>query len=150
MKKLSIFGMLLVILFNSCTTDFEVNVEYSGALMNIMAGNIAGTISLDMLKEKENVYALGALEYLTGEIQIFNGEVVNSSVNDSTVVLTSSLNNNASLLVYTSVREWIEVEIPSQFTTKDEVEKFVFDTAIEKGINVENPFPFLLTGISVS
>jgi len=145
-KQIYILVGVLVILLSSCETDPEVNVKYSGALMEIMAGNIAGTISLDSLKNMENVYALGALEDLKGEIQIFNGEVVNSSVSDSTVLLSSSLNNNASLLVYTSVKHWEEVEIPSQFTTKDEVEKFVFDTAKEKGIYVENPFPFLLTG----
>ncbi|MCZ6594713.1 MAG: acetolactate decarboxylase [Bacteroidetes bacterium] len=146
MKQIYILAGVLIILLSSCKTDPEVNVKYSGALMEIMAGNIAGTISLDTLKDMENVYALGTLEDLKGEIQIFKGEVVNSSVSDSTVLLSSSLNNNASLLVYTSVKHWEEVEIPSQFTTEAEVEKFVFDTAKEKGISVEKPFPFLLTG----
>ena len=75
MKQIYILAGVLIILLSSCKTDPEVNVKYSGALMEIMAGNIAGTISLDALKDMENVYALGALEDLQGEIQIFNGEV---------------------------------------------------------------------------
>ncbi len=150
MKQVYILGGILVLLLISCKTDSEVNVKYSGALMEIMAGNITGTISLDTLEDIENVYALGALADLKGEIQIFNGEVLNSSVNDSTVVLSSSLNNNASLLVYTGVNNWEEVEIPSQIKTKDEVEKFVFDTAKEIGITIEKPFPFLLSGTAQS
>jgi acetolactate decarboxylase len=150
MKQAYILGGILVLLLISCKTDSEVSVKYSGALMEIMAGNITGTISLNTLEDMENVYALGALAELQGEIQIFNGEVLNSSVNDSTVVLSSSLNNNASLLVYTGVNNWEEVEIPSQIITKDEVEKFVFDTAKEKGITIEKPFPFLLSGTAQS
>ncbi len=150
MKQVYILGGILVLLLISCKTDSEVNVKYSGALMEIMAGNITGTISLDTLEDIENVYALGALADLKGEIQIFNGEVLNSSVNDSTVVLSSSLNNNANLLVYTGVNNWEEVEIPSQIITKDEVEKFVFDTAKEIGITIEKPFPFLLSGTAQS
>jgi alpha-acetolactate decarboxylase len=149
-KQIYILGGILILLLSSCKTDPEVNVKYSGALVEIMAGNIAGTIPLDTLKDMENAYALGALEDLKGEIQIFNGKVLNSSVNDSTVVISYSLKNNASLLVYTGVKEWIEVEIPAQFTTKDEVEKFVFDTAKEIGITIEEPFPFLLTGTAQS
>jgi len=70
-KQIYILAGVLVILLSSCKTDHEVNVKYSGALMEIMAGNIASTISLDSLKKMENVYALGALEDLKGEIQIF-------------------------------------------------------------------------------
>lgn len=146
MKLLYNLWAILLLFLCSCKTDSEVKVEYSGALMEIMSGNIAATISLNKLKNRENVYALGALEDLKGEIQIFNGAVFNSFVSDSTVFLSSSFNKNASLLVYTSVKNWEKIEIPAQIKTKVEVEKFVFDTAKERGISIEDPFPFLITG----
>ncbi|MBT8254329.1 MAG: hypothetical protein KJN68_10175, partial [Bacteroidia bacterium] len=57
-------------------------VKYSGALKTIMSGNIQPVLSLDSLSNYKNLYALGAVENLKGEIQIFDGKPSNSFVVD--------------------------------------------------------------------
>lgn len=147
MKRLYIIGLILPVFLTGCNTNSEITVEYSGALREIMSGNIMATKSLRELKDIKDVYALGAMENLKGEIQIFKGEVFNSYVSDSIVLIANSYDHKASLLVYSDVKDWEAVEVPSDITTKVDLEEFVYDIANEKGISIEEPFPFLISGV---
>ena len=149
----TIVFVILTILITSC--DSKVNetnktvVKYSGALRTIMSGNIQSTISLDSLSNKKNLYALGAYEDLKGEIQIFNGKPSNSFVVDSSLQIKDTYNLKAALLVYAEIEAWNEFNIDN-ITTKEDLEKTIFETAKANGINTEVPFPFLLKGTAVS
>ncbi|MGK0325982.1 MAG: acetolactate decarboxylase [Polaribacter sp.] len=144
-----IIATILVLLFSSCqNTDNKViatEVKYSGALKTIMSGSIQSVISLDSLSNKKQLYALGAVENLEGEIQIFDSKPSNSFVVDSTLKIIDSYKLKAVLLVYAEVAEWDSYEI-SNITTKNDLEEKIFETAKSKGINIEKPFPFLLEG----
>jgi alpha-acetolactate decarboxylase len=144
-----IIATILVLLFSSCqNTDKKViatEVKYSGALKTIMSGSIQSVISLDSLSNKKQLYALGAVENLEGEIQIFDSKPSNSFVVDSTLKIIDSYKLKAVLLVYAEVAEWDSYEI-SNITTKNDLEEKIFETAKSKGINIEKPFPFLLEG----
>ncbi len=144
-----IIATILVLLFSSCqNTDkkaIATEVKYSGALKTIMSGSIQSVISLDSLSNKKQLYALGAVENLEGEIQIFDSKPSNSFVVDSTLKIIDSYKLKAALLVYAEVAEWDSYEI-SNITTKNDLEEKIFETAKSKGINIEKPFPFLLEG----
>ncbi|WP_350291672.1 acetolactate decarboxylase [uncultured Croceitalea sp.] len=142
-----LLGMaLLSFLTNSCTDEStNVKVRYSGALRNVMSGNIDATISLDTLSQKKHFYALGAIADLKGEIQIFDSQPHNSVVIDSSISITDSYAIKAALLVYAEVETWNGFNIEN-VTTKVDLEKRIFETAKSNGINVEEPFPFLLEG----
>ena len=142
-----LLGMaLLSFLTNSCTDEStNVKVRYSGALRNVMSGNIDATISLDTLSQKKHFYALGAVADLKGEIQIFDSQPHNSVVIDSSISITDSYAIKAALLVYAEVETWNGFNIEN-VTTKVDLEKRIFETAKSNGINVEEPFPFLLEG----
>jgi hypothetical protein len=68
--------ILIVMLITACQSidkkALVVDVKYSGALKTIMSGDIKPVISLESLSNKKHLYALGAVENLNGEIQIFN------------------------------------------------------------------------------
>lgn len=130
----------------SCNTNPKVEVQHSGALMNIMAGKIDATMPLNNLKELEHVYALGAIKHLKGEIQIFDGVAVNSSVVDSVVKITKDYSQSATLLVYAQVASWSEFQIPSEVSNMKQLEAFISKTALEEGFDRELPFPFLIEG----
>ena len=51
----------------------------------------------------------------------------------------------AALFVYAEVEKWDEFTI-DDITTKEDLEKRIFETAKSSGINVNEPFPFLLEG----
>ncbi len=142
--------LILVILFTSCRNKKNerttLQVRYSGALSNIMRGSIEETVVLDSLVDKDNLYALGAIENLRGEIQIFDGKATNSYVQDSMVRISSSFSKGAALLVYTQVEDWEEFTLSSSVKSKTELEIEIAALAKEYGIDSEKPFPFLIEG----
>jgi len=143
----------LAIAFASCRDKGEqnvsVDVEYSGALRTIMSGNIQPVISLDTLSEKKHLYALGAVDNLKGEIQIFDGKPSNSFVIDNSMHIKDSYSLKASLLVYAEVEEWNTFQIENS-KIKSDLEEVIFERATNSGINTEEPFPFLLEGTIAS
>jgi len=148
-KSIVIIASLIIILFiNSCQLkdkkNIKVKVKYSGALKTIMSGDIQSVISLDSLNKK-NLYALGAVENLKGEIQIFDSQPSNSYVINDNLQINDSYNIKASLLVYAVVEEWNTFKIEN-IKTKTDLEDRIFSIAKSNGIDVENPFPFLLEG----
>ena len=76
-------AIVLVVSLVSCQSNkselISVEVNNSGALRTIMSGDVSSAISLDSLQSKEHLFALGAMENLKGEIQIFDGNPSNSS-----------------------------------------------------------------------
>jgi alpha-acetolactate decarboxylase len=144
---------ILVLLLVSCQHIYKktsiTEVKYYGALKTMMSGNIQSVVSLDSLSNKKNLYALGAMENLKGEIQIFNSKPSNSFVLDSSLQIKNSYNIKAALLVSAEVKEWNTIEI-SNMTTKNDLEKTLFEIAKTNGINTEKPFPFLLEGTLAS
>jgi alpha-acetolactate decarboxylase len=140
---------VLVLLFSSCQNADKktaiAEVKNSGALRTIMSGDIQSVISLDTLSNKKHLYALGAIENLNGEIQVFDGKPSNSFVVDSSLKIINSYKLKAALLVYAEVEEWESFQI-SNSTTKSDLEEKIFETAKSNGIDIEKPFPFLVEG----
>jgi alpha-acetolactate decarboxylase len=145
--------VIMVIAFTSCQNthkkEVSILVKHSGALRTIMSGNIQPVISLDTLSKKKHLYALGAVDNLKGEIQIFDSKPSNSFVVDSGLQIKDSYNQKASLLVYAEVEEWDSFQIENS-KTKSDLEEQIFELATNSGINTEEPFPFLLEGIIAS
>ncbi|MGJ8667582.1 MAG: acetolactate decarboxylase [Patiriisocius sp.] len=147
MKHSSIFILLTVIFLSACKEqEYKGSVYHSGALKTMMSGDLSTTVSLDSLKQKPHLYALGAVENLKGEIQIFDGQPLNSIVIDNSIKIDQSFKTNASLLVWSQVEDWEEVMIPSSLKNLEALEKFIREQADLKGIELEKPFPFKIEG----
>lgn len=143
--------LLLMISGISCSVqDKEVanfKVAYEGALKNMMhKGDISAKIDLAVFENTEHFYALGALENLKGEVQIFDSKSFNTMVIGDTLVIDSSFDKKATLLVYASVSKWKLISIPDEVVTYKQLEDYVEKTAEDNQINTVKPFPFLLTG----
>ncbi len=139
----------LTITLASCRDKAEnkvsVDVKHAGALRTIMSGNIQPVISLDTLSKSNHLYALGALDNLKGEIQIFDSKPSNSFVIDNSLQIKDSYNLKASLLVYAEIKAWDTFRVENS-RTKSDLEEQIFELATNRGINTEEPFPFLLDG----
>jgi len=144
--KYFLFAIIISFLTWGCNSKQEVEVLHSGALMELMSGNLGATVSLNDLATKDHLYALGALEQLQGEILVMDGAVYVSTVNDSTVRMSNGWGQKAALLVYSEVANWIEVEIPPDLKVQKDLEAFVKGIAGTLGIDTDKPFPFLLEG----
>ena len=130
MKKLLLLLIIPLLSFGQNVTS-SFKVDYKGALKNLMhKGDLSAKISLSEISEINYLYALGAVEELKGEILVLNGNVFISSVTtrDSlkTMLIDTTFNKKASLLVYASVKEWKLINIPNTIITYEDFEIFVF------------------------
>ena len=134
----------------SCSTPENpgrFNVQHAGVLKNMMQkGDITAKADLDSLRNRQNLYALGALENLKGEILIMNSQPYISYVDEGQLIVDGNFDHKATLLVTATVSKWKTVTIPEEITSHDELEAYIESAAKENGIDVHAPFPFLLAG----
>ncbi|NNF34132.1 MAG: decarboxylase [Saprospiraceae bacterium] len=141
--------ILIFLVFTSCNMESgtTISVEYAGTLKNMMKkGDISTKISLDTLSDKDYLYALGAVAGLKGEIQIFNGQPFISYAQGDSVAIDTTFQVDASLLVYSKIKEWEEIPMDENIKSMEQVEDFIRYEAMKYGINVEQPFPFQVEG----
>lgn len=139
-------GFAATLLLSSCSKAPETEVRYSGALRKMMFGDLQATASLDTLKQKQNLYAIGAVENLKGEIQVFDGRPLNSNVRTDEIVLDKTFGKKAALLVYAQVAKWQNIELPSKVNSSEKLEEFLEQQAKDRGLRTKEPFPFLIEG----
>jgi alpha-acetolactate decarboxylase len=145
--KINLYGILLLIISSGLFAENNFEVKYNGALKNMMwKHDISAKCSLSEIEGLDNIYALGALENLQGEIQIFDSKPFNSVEIDEGIEISDSYNKKASLLVYAQVADWVDVKIPNQILMYEHLETYIAEKAEENGLDVEKPFPFLIEG----
>jgi len=145
-----ITGIFLTIA--SCTNPSSNNppfeVKYKGELKNIMhKGDISAKANLSDFKKTENLYALGAIEQLKGEIQIFNGKPFNTMVVDGKIIFDTAFSKKATLFVYASVKKWKTINIPDSVMTIEQFESYLGLLVKESQLNINEPFPFMIKGM---
>ena len=136
----------MIQLFISClisiATANNPTVHIYGALYNIMhQGNMNREVELwDM--DPNNLYALGALENLKGEILILNGKSYIAMEENGALVINSGYDYAACLLVGSYVQGWDSVKVKKT----DDLQAFISEAATQYGLNTEEAFPFMLKG----
>lgn len=141
----SILISLLFLLFANCTKESTFsNIKTVSAMRNAMwKGELGAKIKLDTIQNKTNLYGIGPLSYLTGEITIANGKSYVSKVtSDSTMLVTETFNVSAPFFVYTNVKKWNSIKIPPSIKSILDIESFL--DSISK--DIKHPFAFKLSG----
>lgn len=151
--KRLVFGLPTIGLF-SCnsvpkdrgTKEAETysDIKIIGAMKNVMwKGELGSSIDLDTISDKNGLYGLGPVSYLTGELLINNGKSYVSKVtSDSTMIVEKTFKTSAPFFVYGNVAEWDEIDLPTNIKTIQDVEKFIDD----KTTDFKRPFAFKLIG----
>ena len=140
----TVFSLSIV----SCSSTTQSQVEHVGALKNIMhKADISPQIDLKDLAKKKNLYALGAVGNLKGEIIILDGFPYITSVKNNEVRMDHSFDKSATLLVYSQIEQWKEIPIPLTVGSYKELELFVESAANKHDVDTSTPFPFLVKGI---
>lgn len=113
-------------------------VTIVGAMKNVMwKGELGGVINLDTIKNKQNLFGLGPVEYLTGEIMILDGKSYKSVVvNDTTMKVTETFAMKAPFFGYANIDSWTEAELPDSISTIKQLESYLDQTT------KNNPRPF--------
>ncbi len=154
MFALVVISIVACATVNKETTDKKTGkfkVEYMGALKNMMhKGDITAKADLKDLENSVHLYALGALENLKGEVQIFDSEPFNTMVIDSSLSFDNSFDKKATLLVFASVNQWKSINIPHNVVTYEQLAHYISQSAQENQIQINEPFPFLIEGTTMS
>lgn len=140
--------IILVVLGCGDNHPKQPEVHVYGALKNIMhKGDLSSKFSLNDLSGEEHVYALGAVENLKGEILIWDGKPYVSSKQGDSIAVDTTWDHEATVLVYSQVSDWYEIWIPGTIRMNhDQLGQIIDSMAIEKGLDIEQPFPFVLSG----
>lgn len=93
-----------------------------------------------------DLYALGALENLKGEILILNGKANISYEIKGELHIDDDYDHAATLLVASYVHQWDSIALKSKAKNLNELEKLIDTHAAQHGLDTEKPFPFLLKG----
>ncbi|WP_394330741.1 acetolactate decarboxylase [Cesiribacter andamanensis] len=109
-------------------------------------GDLSSRIHLQELAGKKNLYALGAVAGLKGEILILNGQPFVSRIEDNKLHLSQDFSDSASLLVWAQVENWQQIPIPDSVRHYAQLEHFIAAAAKAQGIDLNSPFPFMLEG----
>ncbi len=149
------FRTMWVQLFLCCLTtaafaadDTVFSVTVRGHFQRMLhSGDASGKVALDSIPPTEGLYGLGALAGLHGEVIVWDGRVLvtpGESVGGGT--RTPGPGEQAALLITSQVDEWHATFVP-QDMSRQEFEGFVVEQARAQGIDVEQPFPFLVLGV---
>lgn len=132
----------------SCTNTASQTthaVKLVGAMKNVMwKGELGGTIYLDTIADKKNLYGLGPVEYLAGEILIIDGKSYQSSaVTDTSMQVEETYHIKAPFFGYANITRWQEQNLPDSIQTIQQLEGYL--NAITK--TSPRPFLFKLSGV---
>ena len=141
-----LLGLTVLILISYVTLAQQTTnkVKIVGQMKNVMwKGQLYGNIALDTIVEKTNLYGLGPVAYLTGEIMIIDGKSYKSTViSDTTMMVEETYDIKAPFFGYANISKWTEQTLPDSIQTIPQLE-----TYLEKMTkNAAQPYLFKLTG----
>lgn len=138
--------LFITILFVGCTPREVQEVNIVGKLGAMMMENkTEANINLLDLKDQEHLYALGALEGLSGEVLVMDSRPMISKVKGDSFAITNNFDAKATLLVYTQVEAWDSLAIDED-QSLTELEGLINKKADEAKLT--EPVPFLVKGLA--
>lgn len=146
-RKLLPLLLLVAALLSSCNSSKSYNATTIGEMEDLIKkGDMTTHIALKDISGNPHSYAIGSVTNLKGFIVVNDGKPYTSSVQGDSVVIDSTWNTEATLLVYATVENWTETPIPADVKDWKQLEEFVMSTAKAQKINLDLAFPFLLKG----
>lgn len=125
----------------------NIEVKSIGDLKTVFGMGVGTAITNLKDLKSENLYAIGPVEHLDGEITVLDGKPYIGKVNEKDKVhIQHSLDVKAPILVYSNVKKWRSFNFDHDAATMSELEKKIESAAKKAGLDVEKPFPFLIQG----
>jgi acetolactate decarboxylase len=123
------------------------SVSWEGALRAVHGGDVSGKVPLQQFSERENIYAVGPVAELDGEITAIDGNFHITRVKHGEIRTDSDLSTIASFLVWSEVSGWKQpVPLGKKVGNHAQLEKQVEFLAAKEGVDTTKPFPFIIEG----
>lgn len=115
-----------------------------GEMRKVMReGRLQGIVDLDTISDKSSLYGLGPLEYLRGEILVFDGvSYLSTVVSETEMKVEETYGIKAPFFGYANIEKWQEHPLPDNVRTIKQLEEYL-DKEIPKS---GDPFFFKLSG----
>lgn len=148
MKKCILIITIFLLFENSSKAQSKSNIKIVGAMKNVMwKGQLFGTINLDTIANKQHLYGMGPVEYLTGELMIFDGKAYQSSVvTTNTMKVEENYEVKAPFFGYANIEKWAAQNLPDSIQTIPQLE--IYLDRITR--SAKRPFMFKLCGTVAS
>lgn len=106
-----------------------------------------GRIALAEATSQPHLYAVGALEGLTGEVTVLDGAVVATTVDEAHQLQPVEVNpeRQATLLVGNHISAWTD-HMVSKAVPSEEFDAYIEQLASQQGIDTSKPFVFTASG----
>jgi acetolactate decarboxylase len=119
-------------------------VYITGAMKRVMwEGKLDGLVSFDTLNDQPDLYGLGPLSGLRGEITIDAGQVYVSRVtSDTSMEVTKTNEVSAPFFVRAQVTDWQETQLPDTVRSIQQLEEYLIDQRKQS----ERPLPLQTDG----
>jgi acetolactate decarboxylase len=121
-------------------------VEWINSQRDFIAGTAKEPILLSRFMDNQNLYAVGPLEQARGEISVFYGVPLISTVVNHAVTVDTGFGYRAGFLVYATVDHWRRAAILSPGNNEQDLSEQLLALAVQNGIDIAAPFPFLIRG----
>lgn len=136
-----------VILLGMAALAPQPSVRVAGAMRNIMMrADLSAYASLDSLARQPNLYGLGPVAGLQGEIMVLNSKPYVCAVRSEKPVVTIDSTAKAAMFVYASVPRWKTVSIDARVNSFTDLERQLPDWCRANGYDSTKPFPFRIQG----
>lgn len=135
---------LMFATFPSNAQESTNSVEVVGQMRNVMwKGELSGIFDLNTIANKTDLYGLGPVEYLAGEILIVDGKAYKSTVvSDTKMKVEETFNIKAPFFAYANISAWKKSTLPDTVQTIQQLEEY-----LDKLTETSNrPFVFKLAG----
>jgi acetolactate decarboxylase len=119
-------------------------ITITGAMRDAMwKGEIYGKIAPDTLADKRYLYGIGPLEYLRGEILIWDGQPYLSSVAENGgIAMAQTWQFKAPFFAHARISDWSEVPLPDSVRNLAQLQQYLDQTTR----SMRRPFFFRLQG----
>ncbi len=151
-RILMIQRVLFVVCFLLMTTTAqasggEFTVHSEGALRSVHHGDFSGQVPLAQFSGRDNIFAVGPVAGLDGEVTAIDGEFHIARVRDGEIKTDADLSSEAAFLVWAEVNGWQpSIPLGENVRNHSQLEKVVEELATEAGADTTKPFPFLIEG----
>src|SRR5690554_8153925 len=126
--KTTLLGLTILILTGCSSTAQQAtnSINIVGQMKDVMwQGKLYGNINLDTIANKTNLYGLGPVEYLAGEILIIDGKSYKSTVtSDTTMKVEETYDIKAPFFGYANISKWTEQSLPDSIQTIQQLETY--------------------------
>lgn len=131
----------------SSNEDTSVRVHHVGDRRDIIhRGDLRGTKSLESLDDIDNLWAIGPVAGLQGEVTIYDGTPSISTVSNGEPSVDESLGYEAIFLAYADISDWSTEPVDLPLEDHSQIEDFVLQRARKAGLATSETFAFRLEG----